>query len=102
MTKYTASLTLILNLLTLTQSQIIWSRPEQVHLSYGNNIQDIVVTWSTFNQTEESLVEYGIGGFILTAKGSSKLFVDGGDEQHSQYIHSVVLKNLTPDTRYGE
>ena len=82
-------------------NQIFWYQPEQVHLAYGDTVDEIVVTWSTFNDTTESVVEYGIGGFILTAKGSSKLFVDGGDAKHSQYIHTVRLGNLTYNSRYG-
>lgn len=75
-------------------------QPEAVHLAYGENIRDIVVTWSTRDDTKESIVEYGIGGFILTAKGNSTLFVDGGNEKQQQYIHRVLLKDLTPGNKY--
>lgn len=54
------------------------------------------------NATGDSIVEYGINGLILTAKGTSKLFVDGGEERHKQYIHKVYLKDLTPDSRYSK
>lgn len=67
---------------------------------FSDNIHDIVVTWSTRNDTEESIVEYGIGGLILTATGNSTLFIDGGDEKQKQYIHRVWLKNLTPNSKY--
>lgn len=79
---------------------VLYYQPEQVHIAYGNNIHQIVVTWSTFTDTPESIVEYGIGGLIETAKGSSNLFVDGGAKKHSQYIHRVVLDDLTPDSKY--
>lgn len=95
-------LLILSNLLLLIQCQVFWYQPEQVHLAYGSNVYEIVVTWSTFNATEESIVEYGIGGLILEAKGTSKLFVDGGAAKHSQYIHVVTLKNLTPGSRYGK
>jgi len=75
-------------------------QPEAVHLAYGENIRDIVVTWSTRDDTKESIVEYGIGGFILTAKGKSTLFVDGGKQKRKQYIHRVLLKDLTPGSKY--
>lgn len=86
----------------IIRGDVFWEQPEQVHLAYGNNIFEIVVTWSTFNKTNSSVVEYGIGGLILRQEGSSKLFVDGGSQKHSQYIHTVVLKHLTPDSKYGE
>lgn len=77
-------------------------QPEQVHLSYGDNKNEIVVTWSTINDTKESIVEYGIGGFVLRATGSATLFTDGGPEKHSQYIHRVKLSGLTPSSKYGK
>ena len=46
-------------------------------LCCAENPYEIVVTWSTKNATEESIVEYGIGGFALDASGSSKLLVNG-------------------------
>lgn len=54
-----------------------------------DNVSEIVVTWSTMDDSAESTVEYGINGFALTAQGESEKFVDGGAAQHSQYIHKV-------------
>lgn len=48
----------------------------------------------------ESIVEYGIGGFILTSAGTREQFTDGGKEKHSQWIHRVKLANLEPETKY--
>lgn len=84
------------------RADIFYYQPEQVHLSYGKNVYEIVVTWSTFNDTKSSVVEYGIGGMILQAEGTSKLFIDGGPERHAQYIHRVRLADLTPDSTYGK
>lgn len=84
------------------RGDVFWQQPEQVHLAYGKNISEIVVTWSTFNKTDSSVVEYGIGGLILKQVGTSKLFIDGGPRKHSQYIHTVTLKHLTPDSKYGK
>lgn len=77
-------------------------QPEQVHIAYGKNVYEIVVTWSTVNNTPNSVVEYGINGLALTSTGSSKKFVDGGQGKHTQYIHRVVLNALTPNSKYGK
>uniref|UniRef100_A0A336LMV7 Purple acid phosphatase n=1 Tax=Culicoides sonorensis TaxID=179676 RepID=A0A336LMV7_CULSO len=77
-------------------------QPEQVHLSFGEKANEIVVTWSTFDDTHESKVVFGLHGDKekQTVTGSSSLFVDGGEAKHSQYIHRVTLSNLKPETRY--
>lgn len=81
---------------------VFWYQPEQVHLAFGRDVHEIVVTWSTFNDTGQSVVEYGIGGFILRATGTSKLFVDGGPKKRAQYIHRVTLRNLASASLYGK
>lgn len=55
------------------------------------NVNDIVVTWSTMDDVgkDGSIVEYGINGLTLKAYGTSEKFVDGGPAQHKQYIHRV-------------
>ncbi|CAH0561321.1 unnamed protein product [Brassicogethes aeneus] len=93
-------LCLCLCLATKISGQIYYYQPEQVHLAYGDTVRDVVATWSTFNDTKESVVEYGIGGMILRAEGGSKLFVDGGPKRHSQYIHRVLLPDLEPSSKY--
>lgn len=62
---------------------------------------EIVVTWSTWNNTDESVVKYGINGPILTAFGTSTLFIDGGELHRTQYIHRAKLTNLQPSSKYG-
>ena len=77
-----------------------YCQPEQIHIAFGDKINDIVVTWSTFNDTEESRVEYGEGTMDQKAVGTSWLFTDGGREMRTQWIHKVVLKDLKFNTRY--
>lgn len=101
----------------LSNAKIFHYQPEQIHLSLGGklghlfyflklasisveSVSDIVVTWSTMDNCD-SVVEYGIRGFALSATGSTTEFVDGGPEKHTQYIHRVVLKDLSPGEKYG-
>ena len=63
----------------------------------------MLVTWTTFNQTE-SWVEYGLGGQRVLqrrAQGRATLFVDGGEEKRRMYIHRVTLIDLKPAAAYG-
>lgn len=81
--------------------QAFWYQPEQIHLSYGASPYEIVVTWSTFDKTPNSTVEFGLGKMTTNATGSSKRFVDGGREKRTQYIHKVKLSNLQANSFYG-
>lgn len=69
--------------------------------------RSIVITWSTGNKTD-SIVKYGGGSQLLQMKkGSSSLFVDGGQKKASQYIHRVTIyyedpDSLQPETKYCE
>uniref|UniRef100_A0A8C4Q4Q9 Purple acid phosphatase n=1 Tax=Eptatretus burgeri TaxID=7764 RepID=A0A8C4Q4Q9_EPTBU len=77
-------------------------QPEQVHLALRGNPRTMLVSWVTGNLTE-SVVEYGLlpgRPFSLRAKGSSKVFVDGGSAKRSMYIHEVLLEGLIPGSRY--
>lgn len=67
----------------------------------SDHVSDIVVTWSTRSLTNSSIVEYGILGLNGRASGSASLFVDGGSEKKSQYIHRVTLSNLLPQETYS-
>ena len=63
----------------------------------------MMVTWSTFNDTNESTVEFGItpmNNLSMTAKGNRTKFVDGGSEKHTQFIHRVKLTGLKTGNMY--
>lgn len=75
-------------------------QPEQIHLAYGDTIHEIVVTWSTFDKTPDSVVEFGIGDLNSSSVGDSEVFVDGGKKRHTQYIHRATLTGLQPNTVY--
>lgn len=55
----------------LVTGQIFYYQPEQVHLAFGESTNEIVVTWSTMTATNDSVVEYGIGGYALRFDSSS-------------------------------
>uniref|UniRef100_A0A146M8T4 Purple acid phosphatase n=1 Tax=Lygus hesperus TaxID=30085 RepID=A0A146M8T4_LYGHE len=80
-------------------ADIKYYQPEQVHISFGENVSEIVVTWST-KQRAPSVVEYGIDGLARSVKGTVKKFVDNGPRQLAQYIHRVKLSDLLPKQRY--
>ncbi len=63
----------------------------------------MIITWSTWNDTA-SRVEFGPNPLVLsqTAAGRSELFVDGGKERRGQFVHSVELGGLRPNTTYCE
>ncbi|CAH0727268.1 unnamed protein product, partial [Brenthis ino] len=77
-----------------------YCQPEQIHISFGTKTNDIVVTWTTFNDTQESRVQYGEGVMDMEATGTSTLFTDGGKMKRTMWIHRTVLPDLKFDTKY--
>ncbi|XP_046967699.1 acid phosphatase type 7 isoform X1 [Vanessa cardui] len=77
-----------------------YCQPEQIHISFGSKPNDIVVTWTTFNNTNESRVQYGEGSMDLEAVGTRTLFTDGGKQRRKMWIHRTLLPDLKFDTRY--
>lgn len=90
----------IINFLSDAKYDCPYCQPEQIHISFGEKSNDIVVTWSTFNDTLESRVKYGEGIMDKEAVGSAMEFVDGGKLKRSQWIHRVLLKDLKYNTKY--
>lgn len=105
--------------------------PEQIHLSYGSKFKafnihltkffifylkirpklnrsitgdstQMFVTWSTMNVTQNATCLYGTSSLSQQAKGYTTKFVDGGTEQHTQYIHRVVLSQLQPGKKHSK
>ncbi|CAC5378885.1 ACP7 [Mytilus coruscus] len=77
-----------------------FKQPEQIHISFGDDPTKMLVTWSTMNVTQNATCLYGIGTTNMIAKGYTRKFVDGGPQQHTQFIHRATLINLKPGTRY--
>ena len=70
---------------------------------FSDEAHKMIVTWSSINLTD-SFVIYGLTRTMLnmTQKGYSDMFVDGGSEKLSQFIHRVELVDLKPNTTYCE
>lgn len=79
---------------------VLYTQPEQVHISIGGNTSNIVVTWLTMSPTPSPRCEYGIGGFTASATGTTVTFVDGGKQKTKRYIHRAELENLLPKQKY--
>lgn len=66
------------------------------------------ITWSTIDNPQESIVEYGIydptttNPFPLSATGNVTKFVETGPAKLTQFIHRVKLGNLQQGKVYGE
>jgi hypothetical protein len=95
----------------------IYGQPEQIHLSYGRMLNFLIlkirynfilvdpslmiVTWVTLNDITGSVVEYGETDMLdQRATGYVSIFQDSGTEKRREYIHRVILQNLTPGQKY--
>lgn len=95
----------VLSLVCSLCSAQVYYQPEQVHIAYGEVPSEMIITWVTRDDTSHSLVEYGLRKTLntplnLRAEGSSHMFVDGGSEKRTMFVHKVVLKNLLPGQIY--
>lgn len=75
-------------------------QPEQIHLSYGDDPTQMVVTWVTLNQTNSTIVEYGQASLNYMAPGIETLYIDNGSERRHIYMHRVILTQLEPGQKY--
>ncbi|XP_063624902.1 acid phosphatase type 7 isoform X1 [Cydia splendana] len=77
-----------------------YCQPEQVHIAFGEKPNDIVLTWTTFNDTQGSYATFGKEQLTDQVSGYSTLFRDGGQQRRELYIHRVTLPGLDYDTTY--
>jgi hypothetical protein len=62
----------------------------------------MIVTWTTFDLTQQSTVWYGINKLDNQTHGTVHKFVDGGPEKRHMFIHRVTLKELIPGQTYSK
>ncbi|CAG2103656.1 unnamed protein product [Medioppia subpectinata] len=96
-------LLIIIYILYITGAEVrgpVRTQPEQIHLSYGADSTQMMVTWTTFNATNTSTVEFGKNSLDQTLTGLSASFIDGGNESRQIFIHRVMLTQLTPGDQY--
>lgn len=79
---------------------VIQTQPEQIHISYGADPTQMIVTWVTLQSTYTSVVEYGEKDLSLAAKGTEDVFVDGGPEKRMMFMHRVTISGLRPGQKY--
>jgi len=80
---------------------IIYAKPEQIHLATGSTSQQMIVTWSVHDQTNQSFILYGTDGKTnIRASANVTKRVDEGKSKNTQYISKVVLDNLEPGEVY--
>lgn len=85
-----------------TSARVESRHPEQVHLSLGNSIHEMVVTWLTLDDVNTTvLVEYGAQPSQLRSRaiGKTTVFVDGGPAKTVRYIHRARML-VTPGKTY--
>lgn len=75
-------------------------QPEQIHISYGATTSQMIITWSTLNHVNETVVEYGINKLDNTASGTARVFNNGGSTQRETQVHQVLLNGLIPGQQY--
>ena len=81
--------------------------PTGVHLSFGDEEDQMVVTWSTAKSTHAD-VRYAPSdpksstpaSLTLSASGTVREFVDSGSQRTTRYVHAATLRGLAPGVRY--
>ncbi|XP_052767645.1 acid phosphatase type 7-like [Mya arenaria] len=82
----------------------VYIKPEQIHLSYGEDPTYMVVKWSTSNASMSSTGMIALKSAGVkpnkAVQGRSEQFVDPGTAHHTQYIHTVTFSGLSPGSEY--
>jgi hypothetical protein len=76
--------------------------PQQIHLSFGSQLHQMMVTWVTLRPTAHAHVLYGAVGKRLNqlALANSTMYENPGNEGRLTYMHRALLTGLKASTRY--
>ena len=76
--------------------------PEQIHISYGSNPSQMIVTWTTLDYVNESFVEFGLDDLNYRSEGYVKPFRNNwiGTERVT-FVHQAMLTGLAPGQKYS-
>lgn len=100
MFKQTLSIVLLAALACLAGAS---SHHQQVHLSFGQSIDQMLVTWVTKHNDQKVHVRYGRNNsdeFEFKAKASTTKYVNPGREGRIMYVHRAILRELEPNQLY--
>ena len=65
--------------------------------------QQMIITWSVHDQTNQSYILYGLGGkMTMKATANVTKHVDEGTSKLTQYMSCAVLDNLEPGEVYSK
>jgi hypothetical protein len=84
------------------EKRLFWA-PVQIHLSWTNQSSEMAVTWLSWFQGTQSVVEYGLHGQALTqsVSGDVTTFVDPDSEiGTTRYVHRAVMTGLKQGLQY--
>ena len=79
------------------------SHHQQIHLSFAQNIDEMLVTWVTKHNDQKVHVQYGLNEtdeFEFKAKASTTKYVNPGREGRVIFIHRAILRELEPGQLY--
>ncbi|KAI3378668.1 hypothetical protein SNEBB_005596 [Seison nebaliae] len=95
---------IILPCIWCSYEPMVQQQPQQIHLAYTRNGNEMSVTWITIMEVNDSRIEYGEHldvKFPYTISNIRKtLFIDGGDMKRREYIYFGIMTNLELGKQY--
>ncbi len=62
----------------------------------------MIITWTTLDYVNETIVEYGVNNFEKVTIGTEKIFKNGIFNPRNVTIHQVLLNDLIPGQTYSK